>query len=144
MRTKRTSRAGMIVGVAAVAVIIIIILAAPPADAGEFYFGYRGGGGYFVPPPPVYRQPHYRPPQWGGGCGQSYYPAPQQWGPPPGYGYGYNPPPPPDTYRSTTTCRGNSCWQDTSSTWRTPGGGRIRVNQSGPVAPPWELQVYHW
>jgi len=156
----------------ALAVAAAIAMAATPAHAGEVGFYYRSGssggcgGGYYVPPPPVYHRQIYRQPapQWGGGCGQQpyYQPAPQQWGPPVGYGYnggydyqpapqqwgsppgyGYNPQPP-DTYRSTTTCRGNSCWQDSSATWNQPNGGRVRVNQSGPVPAPWQTQIYHW
>lgn len=135
----------------AIAVVAVVVLTVP-AQAGEFYFGYRSGnGGCYLPPPPV--RVHTPPPGWGGPqpyyqpqyYPQPYYGGPQQCGPSYAEQFGWGAPPP-DRYSETTTCQRGQCWQDSSATWRTPGGGRFRVQQSGPVPPPWRGggQIYHW
>jgi len=121
-----------------VAVAVLIFLAAP-AHAGELTV-IIGSGRCYLPPPPIFAPyggaPAFVPqcaPPWAQPYGGGYAPPPwaQQFG---GLPYG-----PPDRYSSSTSCDRGRCTMDETATWNVPGG-RIRIDRTVPVAPPWARQ----
>lgn len=131
----------MVIG--AVTVVILLLAALiflafmTPAHAGEITVVF-GSGRCYLPPPPIFAPSYGGAPAFVPDC------APP-WAQP--YGGGYAPPPwtqqfgglpygPPDRYSSSTSCNRGRCTMDETATWDIPGG-RVRMNRTIPVAPPW-------
>lgn len=128
------------IGLAVLALLsAVAIFTATPAHGGQVTV-VIGSGRCYLPPPPF-----LPPPPCGGYAPPAFVPdCVPPWAQP--YGGGYVPPPwatagglpfgPPDRYSSSIDCRRGRCEMDETAVWEVPGG-RIRMDRTVPVAPPW-------